>query len=271
MTLLIILALLSLLAVYAVFFLLFKLVWILMKKNSNKWPLIWAGVSTVIFGTVLIGLSAWGVYKVVSPFRGMLGRLSENPTPVYGERIYTDPVYRFQLNVFNGMDFSEWMELDDVNVKIGGDMNSFRDFTSPEEKEAAEKEFVAVILLRQEDVDDGHPLQDMREILASLDNQRRDVEILSQEDFLADGYPAMLVTGRIYTRDGQPIFFSISAIADVYQQVFYAVSFSPENPTAVEYAEKTVRSLRLENGSSLPAAADPALMQDTAAAVPTAN
>ena len=111
----------------------------------------------------------------------------------------------------------------------------------------------------------------MLTFLQAINDEKTRENIHSQEDFLADGYPAMLVTGRIYTRDGQPIFFSISAIADVYQQVFYAVSFSPENPTAVEYAEKTVRSLRLENGSSLPAAADPALMQDTAAAVPTAN
>ena len=39
MTILVILFLLGITAVYAVFFLLFKIIWMILKKSSNKWPL----------------------------------------------------------------------------------------------------------------------------------------------------------------------------------------------------------------------------------------
>ena len=56
----------------------------------------------------------------------MMNRYSANPAPVFGEHVYTDPLYRFQLDVFDGMDFSEWMEWDDVDVKLGVDTNVFK-------------------------------------------------------------------------------------------------------------------------------------------------
>ena len=265
MTLLVILALLAVVAVYAVFFLVFKLIWILLKKNSNKWPLIWAGVCTVVFGVLFVGFTAWGVYKVVSPFKGMITRLQNNPQPVYGERVYTDPVYRFDLDVFNGMDFSNWMEFDDIDAKVGVDMNAFRNYPSDEEEDANERQFMAVLLLRQDDVDEGHPLQALREALASTDH-RQDLEILSQEDFTLDGYPAMFATGRAYARNGKRMFLAVTAVADAYRQVFYVIAFSPDYPEAVENATQTARSLRLENGSSLPGETAPALPQEEAAA-----
>ena len=216
MTILIILALLGVVAVYVVFFLLFKLVWILMKKDTNKWPLIWAGVSTVLFGIVLGGAAAWGVYKVVSPFRGMIERYSANPEPVYGQHVYTDPIYRFQLTALNGMDFSEWVEFDDLDAKIGVDMNTFKKVPSAEEKQAID---------------------------------------VSQEDFTVDGYPAMFVTARARSNSGTQMFLAMSAIADSYQQVFYVIAFSADTPEASANALQLARSLQLENGSPLPAPA----------------
>lgn len=270
MTLLIILALLGLVITYAVFFLLFKIIWILLKNPSNKWPLIWAGISTIAFSIAFVAMTAWGVYKVISPFKGMISNLSENPTPIYGERIYTDPIYRFQLDVFNGMDFSDWIEIDDLDVKIGVDMNVFKETTSPEEKEQNEKNFMGVLLLRQDEVDEGHPMEALRKALSSTDN-RRDVEILSQEDFMIDGYPAIFATGRLSARNGNQVFTAVTAIADAYQQVFYVISFAPETPEAISYATQTARSFRLENGSSLPMTADPALTQQMNTAVTGTN
>ncbi len=257
MTLLVLLGLLAVAAMYAVFFLLFKLLWVILKKDSNKWPLIWAGISTVLFGIVLSALAAWGIYKVISPFSGMMDRFSENPAPVYGERVYTDPVYRFQLDVFDGMDFSEWMEFDDVDIKLGLDTNFLKDNQSQEEKEANDQKTIAALLIRQSDVDEGHPLQDLRQGLASAANRRRDVEISSQEDLTIDGYPAMFVAGKVFTNQGVVLPFWLTAVADSYQQVFYVVTFAlQENPTAEAYALQTARSLQLENGSALPGTTD---------------
>ena len=63
MTILVLLALLGVVAVYAVFFLLFKIIWMILKKSSNKWPLILAGVATVLLGTVTALSAYYGVKK----------------------------------------------------------------------------------------------------------------------------------------------------------------------------------------------------------------
>ncbi len=277
MTVLIILALLGVVIVYAVFFLLFKLLWMILKKNSNKWPLILSGICTIVFGIVLGALAGWGVYKVVSPFRGMMARLDDNPAPVYGERVYTDPIYRFELDVFNGIDFSEWMDFDDLDVKIGVDMNAFKKNQTDAEEDQNERQFVGAVILRQEDADEGHPLQPLREALASTDH-RQDLEVLSQEDFLMDGYPAMFVTGRVYARNGKRLFVALNAMSDEYRQVFYVIALSADLPESAETAIQTARSLRLENGLALPSQEDAqALLSaeeqpaDTTDAQPAAN
>ena len=71
MTTLIILLLVAAVAVYAVFFLLFKVIWIILKKSSNKWPLILAGICTILFSGAVIGTAAWhskyDIYITYSP------------------------------------------------------------------------------------------------------------------------------------------------------------------------------------------------------------
>ena len=262
MTLLFILAaLLTVAVIYALFFLLFKLIWILLKKDSNKWPLIWAGVSTAVFGILLSAVMAWSVYKVISPFRGMIERFSANPTPVYGERIYTDPVYRFELDVFNGMDFSEWMEFDDIDVKVGFDTNLLKK-ESPSSSNQAVNTFFGAILFRQSDVDEGHPLEELRKNLNTFSNNRREMEILSEENVTVDGYPALFITGKAFGNRGESIPFWLNAISAPYEQVFYVITFIVEtnnaelNVLAANQAQQMARSLRLENGASLPPATD---------------
>ena len=89
MTTLVILFLLGAVTVYAVFFLLFKVLWIILKKSSNKWPLILAGISTVLFGIAAVGTLAWGTYKIISPFRGMIERYDEkSPLNLWQHHLY---------------------------------------------------------------------------------------------------------------------------------------------------------------------------------------
>ena len=259
---LILLLLLGILAVYAVCFLVFKVIWMLCKKEGNKWPLIWAGVCTVVFGIFISAITAWGVYKVVSPFRGMMTRYSENPAPVYGERVYTDPVYRFQLDVFDGMDFSEWMEWDDVDVKLGINMNLFK---KAQEENAQDGSVLTALLLRQNDIDmtEEHPLENLREGLASAANSRK-LQILSQEDYTVNGLPAAFVTGQAFGNRGEIVPIWLTAITAPHGQVFYVATFvfqanGETDPQTIAQAEQMARSLRLENGEMLPQAAAPAL------------
>lgn len=250
MTFLIIMLLLILVAIYAVFFLLFKVVWMILKKNTNKWPLILAGLSTVLFLVVFGGAAAWGAYKVVSPFRGIISRISEDKAPEYGERVYTDPVYRFEVDVYDGMDFSEWMHFDDVDVKLGIDTNAFK-------KDNAGKSYEGPItfagLIRQTDVDDGHPLEDLRGALAA-GLQRRQLDITDEQELTIDGRPALYVAGTAYSNRGESAPFWLTAAYDNYGQVFYVITFTV-GEGADGNAEKTARSLRFVSGPALTQAA----------------
>lgn len=249
------LLLLGIVAVYAVFFLVFKLIWILIKKEGNKWPLIWAGICTVLFGIFISAVTAWGVYKVVSPFRGMMNRYSANPAPVFGEHVYTDPLYRFQLDVFDGMDFSEWMEWDDVDVKLGVDTNVFK---TDADRPTQDGSMLAAVLLRQNDIDvnEEHPLEDLRQWLVSAGNSRS-VQILSQEDFTVNGLPAMFITAQAFGNRGEVIPVWMTAMAAPHGQVFFVATFvvqqtGQDNEEAAAKAKQMALSLRLENGEALP-------------------
>ncbi len=259
---LLLLLLLGIIVIYAVFFLVFKIIWMLLKKEGNKWPLIWSGICTVVFGVFIGATMAWSVYKVVSPFRGMMARYSENPAPVFGAREYTDPVYRFQLEVFDGMDFSDWMEFDDVDVKLGVDTNIFK---TDKDQPTQDGSMLAAVILRQSDIDvnEEHPLEDLRQGLASAGNSRK-LQILSQEDFTANGLPGAFVAGQAFGNRGEVIPVWLTALAAPHGQVFYVATFvlqqaGQDNTEAASKAEQMARSLRLENGESLPQSAAPAL------------
>lgn len=246
MTILLILLILVLVAIYAVFFLLFKVVWMILKKNKNKWPLILAGISTVLFLVVFGGAAAWGAYKVVSPFRGVISRISDDKAPEYGQRVYTDPVYRFEVDVYDGMDFSEWMHFDDLDVKAGIDTNVFK---KDDAGKSYEGPITFAVLLRQTDVDDGHPLEDLRQALAA-GIQRRQLDITSEEELTIDGRPALYVSGTAYSNRGESAPFWLTAAFDDYGQVFYAVTFTV-GQGADGNAEKTARSLRFVSAPAL--------------------
>ena len=53
MTGLILLLLIAAAVIYVVFFLIFKVIWMIIKKQGNKWPLIWAGVCTLLFFKII--------------------------------------------------------------------------------------------------------------------------------------------------------------------------------------------------------------------------
>ena len=252
---LILLLLAGILVTYAVFFLVFKIIWMIIKKQGNKWPLIWAGVCTVVFSVAVGATMAWGVYKVVSPFRGMMARYSQNPEPVYGEHVYTDPVYRFELDVFDGMDFSDWMEWDDIDVKIGIDMNVLKQ-DAPENIQ--DGSLLGAFLLRQSDIDvnEEHPLEDLRETMASLSQSAR-IQILSQDYYTVNGQPAAFITGKLFGNQGEIIPMRLTAMTAPYGQVFYVATFvfrqdGPNDAESAQKAEQMARSLRLENGEALP-------------------
>lgn len=237
MTILVILFLLGIVAVYAVFFLLFKVIWMILKKNSNKWPLILAGVATVLFGLCSALAVYWGVKKVIAPFKPIIAA-SQTADPVYGESTYQAPEYGAELTVYDGMTFSNWMHLGDVDLTVGIDTNAFK-------KDAAGKTPQAVTLagiVRQNNVEED-PFKDFEEVRVDLQH-RRQLEIHSSEKTTINGREALLVSGTGYSNQGNSLPFWLAVVAGDNHQVYYVMAGTVDGQDQL-LAKSMVKSFRL--------------------------
>jgi len=199
MTGLIVFFLIVVLAVYAVFFLFFKLIWILFKRNKNTWPLVLAGVSTVLCGVALVGAAMWGVHKIMQPFRPLQQRILQDPQPVYGVRTYTDPVYHFTVQLPDGMDYSEWISLAGAELKLGINTNLFK-------KDASGNEIKGPVVLsafiRQTNgVDTQNPFGSLQAELTRENTDRR-LKVDESTALTLAGQPAFYASGTLYTNRG---------------------------------------------------------------------
>lgn len=248
MTTLIFLLLVAAVVVYAVFFLLFKIIWIILKKSSNKWPLILAGICTVLFSGAVIGTAAWGMYKVISPFRGMIDRYDEKQPPTYGINTYTDPRYGFSIDVYDGMDFSEWINFDDLSLKVGMDMNVLK-----KASENQNTKTMFALIARQTDLDaDESPLQDLYEILDTA-KKRPQFQIEEEKQVEINGKPGYYVSGRIYSNNGANGPFWLTALHDDKQNIYLlTIQIGGEQDTSA--SQKMAESLRLTVAEPLPSA-----------------
>lgn len=224
--------------VYAVFFLIFKVIWMIIKKQSNKWPLIWAGVCTVLFCGAAIGGAVWGVYKVMKPFSGIIERVRANPQPVYGQTVYTDPEYGFQLTVFNGMDFSGWMHFNGADVKLGIDTNVFKKDNAGKN---LEEPFTLAALLRLENKPDQTSVEALEQGLKANKDRRLDVNQIRRTSI--DGHPALYVSGAVYSNQGESIPVRLMAAEDG-EHVYYISILEVTKDENSPALEQTVQSLR---------------------------
>ena len=241
MTILVLLALLGVVAVYAVFFLIFKVIWMILKKNSNKWPLILAGAATVLLGAVTALSAYYGVKKIIKPFKPIIAA-AQTPEPVYGEKVFNSPEYGTELTVYDGMTFSDWIQLGDVDVTVGIDTNAFK-------KDAAGKTFQSATyagIVRQRDVDEN-PFNDFDEVQGDL-LRRRQLEIHSSEKTVINGREALLVSGTAYSNQGNSLPFWLSVVPTDNNQVYYVIAGTvdqADNDTNQLLAKKIVTSFRL--------------------------
>ena len=238
MTGLILLLLIAAAVVYAVFFLIFKVIWMIIKKQSNKWPLILAGVCTVLFCGAAIGGAVWGVYKVMKPFSGIMERVQANPQPVYGQTVYTDPEYGFQLTVFNGMDFSDWMHFNGADVKLGIDTNVFKKDNAGKN---VEEPVTLAALVRLENEPDQTSVKALEQGLKANKDRRLEVNEIRRTS--VDGHPALYVSGTVYSNQGESIPVWLMAAEDgKYVYYFGILEVAKDGNSTVP--EQTVQSLR---------------------------
>ncbi len=239
MTILIILALLALGVIYAVFFLLCKVAWLIFKSHSNKGPLITAGVCTVLL-SVLIGAGIWlGTRAVLAPFQGIKARIAQNPAPVYGEHTYQDEHFPFELTVYDGMDFADWINLGGVQVKLGIDTNAFK-------KDAAGKRpenFLMAVLVRQSAIDDKAPLEVLENQLEMAQAQRR-LTLSSAQYTTVNGLPAYQAQGEAYSNRGK-VNFWVTSVQTAPDTLYYvgalALNDTPDIQTQALGMENSFR------------------------------
>ncbi|MGN0025290.1 MAG: hypothetical protein ACI351_07680 [Candidatus Avelusimicrobium sp.] len=239
MTALILLLLIAATVIYAVFFLIFKIIWMIIKKQGNKWPLIWAGVCTFLFCAGSAALIGWGTYKVIKPFTGIIERTQTQPQPVYGQTEYTDPEYGFTLTVFNGMDFSDWMHFSGTDVKLGVDTNVFK-------KDNAGKDFKGPItiaaILRTANKPEDTSVSALKKALET--NKDRRIEIDEMYTMTIDGNPALYVSGTAYGNRGESVPVWLVAAENGKYVYYVGIMEISEDGNNSQVPEKTVQSLR---------------------------
>lgn len=240
MTLLIIFALVALAAIYAVFFLVFKLGWLLFKSHSNKGPLITAGVCTVLLAGA-IGIGTWmGVRMVMAPFNAIIARVKQNPAPVYGEHLYRDETFPFELTVYDGMDFADWIKLGGVDVKLGIDTNVFKKNAAGKPHENS----LVAILVRRSEIHEKAPLEGIQSQLKNAQAQRQ-ISLYSEQYTTVNGLPAYQAKGEAYSNRGK-VNFWLTAFLTAPQTVYYVGALSlQDTPQMQQQALATVNSFKL--------------------------
>jgi len=234
MTILIIMALIVLAIIFAVFFLFFKVIWLLFKKNTNGGPLIASGICTLAC-TFLVIMALYTGYKaVITPFQGMMTNVKANPAPMYGQRTYLDDKYPFELTVYDGMDFSKWITLGGVQLKLGIDTNAFK-------KDAAGKAHenpLFSVLLRQTDVTSADPFEELQKQLQTSQDQRR-IELKDMHPIEVNGLPAYQAIGEAYSNRGK-INFWLTAVQEKPDTVYYIGVLSLQDTPALSEQIQTM-------------------------------
>ena len=228
MTILILSALFVLFVAFAVFFVLFKLGWLIFRNHSNKGPAITAGICTILLGGI-IGLGMWmGVRAVLSPFQGLIARAKQNPAPVYGERIYKDNAFPFELTVYDGMDFSDWIHWKELDLKVGMDTNALKKDASGKKPQS----FLMAGILRQTNIQDTHPLEEFQAGLQTAQTQRR-LSITSSDFTEINGMPAYQAQGEAYSNRGL-IYFWLTALQTSPDTVYYVGALSTQRTETLQ-------------------------------------
>jgi len=230
--------------IYLIFFGIFKLIWMLLKSKRNFWPLVLAAVGTFLF-CACIGIGAWwGVKKLIAPFNQMITRAKANPEVVLGERTYKDDRFPFELTVFDGMDFSEWISFDRSHVKIGVDTNIFKT------KAPTDNSFFSIVLARTPIQNKEDPFAQWKN-LKNEPNTQNNLRIVNEEETTVNGLPAYRVDAVAYSNRGALDIWGVIIAADS-ETLYYVIVTELGNEEKKEQVETILRSFRT------PAATQPA-------------
>lgn len=227
--------------VYGVFFLFFKVIWILFKKSKNTWPLILAGISTLLSGLLLVGLTAWGVSVVVKPFLPLKQRIEANPQPTYGVQTYVDPTGQFSLQLPNGMDYAEWMSFQDADIKLGIDTNMFKKDKAGQPIKTTG--LMSMLIRQTKHINPENPFEKLNKELSSA-SKNKQIELKQFHPIELDGRPGYYAQGIGYSNRGPiPMWLQAVYVPDAIIYVF-AFEFNQETDPSSALAQQLVTSLK---------------------------
>ena len=219
MILLSLFGLIALAVLYGIFFLIFKLIWLLCKSKRNFWPLILAGVSSVlvIAATVLLAVSAFN--RLVKPFTPIMEAMSSSE-PVYGQQTYTSPDNAFSLTLYDGMVPSDWIRLNELEVLVGLDTNALK------AKNVSKNLLDGFVLIKQTKPEDRTPEQLLEDlsaaILQSEAGDEMDLEAVTPFDAGANS-AAAIVHGTVYSDSSDQIIPTAILIAKKADKTYYVI------------------------------------------------
>ena len=244
-----ILALLAMLiiavVVYAGFFLVFKLGWIIAGKKRNKWPLILAGLATVLLFAVVVGALIFGTNKYVLPVMELVDKTAQKTTLTTGVRPYTDPKYGFTINLAGGTEMSKWIKYKkNQDLLIGLDTNMgilLRQQKQQPSKDRQLPPMSALIIA----VDKRKPVQDVTKF---LNYQANKFIKASGTNYTVTAEPDYSIPNTVFMQgkgeaDGQP--FVIYNLATVQGDLQYRI-WAPANgnPAYLQMVKDEIRSFR---------------------------
>ena len=235
MTGLFILLLLFLAVIYGISFGVFKLIWILFKKKRNFWPLILAGISTFLICVLCVVGIWWAAQRMITPFKPLFSQVQNHPEQVFGPQLYHDTTFPFELTVFDGMTFSDWITLKPVNIKIGLDTNYFKKANTDEEKP-----FLLATFVRYTQADSTEPFEEIKKVLETKD---RRLQIQTQTQTTINGLPAYLIKAIAYSNQG-PLQAWLGAYHTGKNELFYLLFLAPDDKNEAQVQEM-LQSFRL--------------------------
>lgn len=248
--------------IYGIFFLIFKLGWIIAGSSRNKWPLILAGVATVLLFAVTIISTMVGVNKYIMPIMPVVEKTIQKTDITTGIRPYTDPQYGFSINLFGGTEMTEWINIDkDEHFVLGFDTNigAVAKKRNPTDNNSVPPISGFVVYVQKDE-----PLASVEQYLQEqadewLSVQSPQVSFMSAPDFSVPN--TVFLEGEGSTDQGRNfrIYVTIAAQDDLRYAV---VGFVTGNPAYYQLAKEEIRSFR-------PAGMPPApLVRNTAFTVP---
>lgn len=235
--------LISAAVLYGLFFLVFKLIWLLFKSKRNVWPLILAGVSTLLLAGLLI-LTTYKTYQYfMQPLQPIIQAVTQRSQPVYGAQLYTAPDNEFTLILYDGMVLSDWITLPTSQILIGLDTNALLSQKNPQQPNAA---FSGLALLKQplqEGQDAPSIVNQLVEQIERIPSSKGSIELDDDpEPINVDSdNPGFLLTGTIYSdaaQEGVPA-AALIATRDQYSYILFAFDNGPDAS-----AWNTLRSFR---------------------------